>query len=79
MITYTIEEAQEEIEFAPSSIEEALLFASREQYTTAIGILTSVTRTVERIAQQYPQFNAELKPIIQQATTATMRIIREAK
>lgn len=74
----TIEEAREELKWATDDIEEAQSFADREQYVTAVGILTGVARTMEQIAKAYPQFENEIAPLVKQATTLTMVIIKKA-
>lgn len=74
----TNEEALEEIGYAPADIEEAQSFAARGQFITAIGIIESTTRTMERIIHYFPALEADVKPIIDRAIKVTRQIINDA-
>lgn len=75
----TIEEALQELEYAPADIEEAKSFSDKEQYVTAVGILTGVSRTLESVARAFPELDDKVAPMVKDATALTMTIIRKAQ
>ena len=74
-ITLTLEEATEQMQYAEGDIAEAAKFAAQEQYITAVNLLSAIVRDIERVVRQFPQFDAQAKPLVARATTLTQEII----